>query len=174
LVDWSCLKKGTYGPLSASTVGSTRSLYQESQRFGHSAFETLRARIVRYLDTPIDQEPEQDFETNTSTNEQRPRHQRSLSISRRQRELARLPLHQRLSRNFTFKMIMRLLSLMSVIGLILGLIRRRNRRRARAQGEAVLEGNIWQDVGQDLGAFFGIVKGKIKDVVKMGTTITYV
>jgi hypothetical protein len=71
-------------------------------------------------------------------------------------------------------MIMRLLSLISIIGLVLGLIRRRNRRRARTQGEAVLDGNVWQDVGQELSAFFGIVKGKIKDVIKMGTTISYV
>jgi len=69
---------------------------------------------------------------------------------------------------------MRLLSLMSIIGLVLGLIRRRNRRRARTQGQAVLDGNVWQDVKQDLSAFFGIVRGKIKEVVKMGTTISYV
>jgi hypothetical protein len=158
-------------------VGSTRSLTQGSARFGHAAFETLRARIVRYLDTPIDQDHDHD---NHQGNDEgsRPRARRSLSISsRRSKDLAKLPLHQRLSRNFTFRLIVRLLSALSIVTFVWGLIRRRRqvrRRRAIAQGgmvgDPIIEGSFVQEV-QDA---VKLVRDKVVAVFKMGTTISYV
>jgi hypothetical protein len=158
-------------------VGSTRSLTQGSARFGHAAFETLRARIVRYLDTPIDQDHDHDGH-HGNDGDSRPRARRSLSVSsRRSKDLAGLPLHQRLSRNFTFRLIVRLLSAISIVAFVWGLIRRRRqvrRRRAIAQGgtvgDPIIEGSFVQEV-QDA---VKVVRDKIVAVFKMGTTISYV
>jgi hypothetical protein len=158
-------------------VGSTRSLTQGSARFGHAAFETLRARIVRYLDTPIDQDHDHDNHQGND-GDSRPRARRSLSVSsRRSKDLAGLPLHQRLSRNFTFRLIVRLLSALSIVAFVWGLIRRRRqvrRRRAIAQGgmigDPIIEGSFVQEV-QDA---VKVVRDKIVAVFKMGTTISYV
>jgi hypothetical protein len=158
-------------------VGSTRSLTQGSARFGHAAFETLRARIVRYLDTPIDQDHDHDNHQGND-GDSRPRARRSLSISsRRSKDLAKLPLHQRLSRNFTFRLIVRLMSAISIVALVWGLIRRRRqvrRRRAIAQGgmigDPIIEGSFVQEV-QDA---VKLVRDKVVAVFKMGTTISYV
>jgi hypothetical protein len=164
-------------------VGSTRSLTQGSARFGHAAFETLRARIVRYLDTPIDQDHDHDHDhdhDNHQGNDEgsRPRARRSLSVSsRRSKDVAGLPLHQRLSRNFTFRLIVRLLSAISIVAFVWGLIRRRRqvrRKRAIAQGgmvgDPIIEGSFVQEV-QDA---VKLVRDKIVAVFKMGTTISYV
>jgi hypothetical protein len=72
-------------------------------------------------------------------------------------------------------MVVRLMSLFSVIGLVLALIRRRKRRRAREMGQVVVfEGDLWKGMVDEFGLVLESIRGKIKDVIKMGTTITYV
>lgn len=100
----------------------------------------------------------------------RPRARRSLSISRRTKELVKLPLHQRLSRNFGFRLIVRALSLVSIVLFLLSLVRRRQRRRALARGGVVRDVDVMQEVREA----WGSVRDKVVAVFRMGTTISYV
>ena len=124
---------------------------------------------MRYLDTPIDGDPERGLDE--TSDDRRPRTRRSLSISRRSNGAAKLPLHQRLSRNFTFRLVVRALSLVSIVAFVLSQIRRRRRRRAMAQGGSVA-GEM--DLLQEVKEAFAVVKEKVMAVFKMGTAISYV
>jgi hypothetical protein len=129
----------------------------------HSAFETMRQRIVRYLDTPLS--------TSDSQGEPSPTDRRRIDLTKSRN---RTPLHLRLSRSPLFTGMIRALSVVSIIWFMLGMIQRRRRRRAaRAGMEADGVGGV-NGIVEEVGRVLIGMLGTVKEVIKMGTTITYV